>query len=115
MSIGVVLIIAAVAIFFRRRIRDYALARADNPTRTRYSGPITVVFGVVLGVLVSVCSVGAGALGVAVLLFLYPLLRLVAQSFLEPAPGLDNYVEVVTDPLTARVPSPAPVVAEPPT
>ncbi len=66
-SMGVVLIIAAVAIFFRRRIRDYALARADNPTRTRYSGPITVVFGAVLGVLVSLCSVGAGALGVAVL------------------------------------------------
>jgi hypothetical protein len=30
-----------VAIFLRSRIRDYALARADNPTRTRYSGPIT--------------------------------------------------------------------------
>jgi uncharacterized protein len=44
MSMGVVLIIAAVAIFFRRRIRDYALARADNQTRTRYSGPITVVY-----------------------------------------------------------------------
>jgi uncharacterized membrane protein YfcA len=71
-SMGVVLIIAAVAIFFRRRIRDYALARADNPTRTRYSGPITVVFGAVLGVLVSLYSVGAGALGVAVLFFLYP-------------------------------------------
>ncbi len=71
-SMGVALIIAAVAIFFRRRIRDYALARADNPTRTRYSGPITVVFGAVLGVLVSLYSVGAGALGVAVLFFLYP-------------------------------------------
>ncbi len=61
MSMGVALIIAAVAIFLRDRIRDYALARADNPTRTRYSGPITVVFGAVLGVLVSLCSVGAGA------------------------------------------------------
>src|SRR5207244_11293768 len=72
MSLGVALITAAGAIFLRRRIRDYALARADNPTRTRYSGPITVVFGAVLGVLVSLCSVGAGALGVAVLFFLYP-------------------------------------------
>src|SRR5262249_32471797 len=61
-SMGVVLIIAAVAIFFRGRIRDYA--RADNPTRMRYSGLITVVFGAVLGMLVSLCSVGAGALGV---------------------------------------------------
>jgi uncharacterized membrane protein YfcA len=69
MSIGVALIIAAAAIFFRRRIRHYALA---HPTRMRYSGPATVVFGAVLGVLVSLCSVGAGALGVAVLFFLYP-------------------------------------------
>ena len=49
----------------RRRIRDYALARADDPSRTRYAGPITVVFGAVLGVLVSLCSLGAGALGLA--------------------------------------------------
>ena len=42
MSIGVTLIVAAVAIFLRRRIRDYALARADDPSRTRYSGPIAL-------------------------------------------------------------------------
>ena len=89
MSMGVVLIIAAVAIFFRGRMRDYALARADNPTRTRYSGPITVVFGAVLGVLVSLCSVGAGALGVAVLFFLYPRLppvRIVGSDLAHAVP-----------------------------
>jgi uncharacterized membrane protein YfcA len=86
---GVVLIIAAVAIFFRRRIRDYALARADNSTRTRHSGPITVVFGAVLGVLVSLYSVGAGALGVAVLFFLYPRLppvRIVGSDIAHAVP-----------------------------
>ena len=51
------LIVAAVAIFLRLRIRDYALTRADDPSRTRYACPITVVFGAVLGVLVSLCSV----------------------------------------------------------
>jgi uncharacterized membrane protein YfcA len=71
-SVGVTLILAAMAILLRRRIRNYALARADNPVRIRYSGPITVIFGAFLGVLVSLCSVGAGALGVAVLFFLYP-------------------------------------------
>jgi len=79
----------SMAIFFRRRIRDYALARADNPTRTRYSGPITVVFGAVLGVLVSLCSVGAGALGVAVLFFLYPRLppvRIVGSDLAHAVP-----------------------------
>ncbi len=89
MSMGVALIIAAVAIFLRDRIRDYALARADNPTRTRYSGPITVVFGAVLGVVVSLCSVGAGALGVAVLFFLYPRLppvRIVGSDLAHAVP-----------------------------
>ena len=95
MSMGVALIIAAVAIFLRGRIRDYALARADNPTRTRYSGPITVVFGAVLGVLVSLCSVGAGALGVAVLFFLYPRLppvRIVDAVPLTLVAGLGHWL-----------------------
>ena len=89
MSMGVALIIAAVTIFLRGRIRDYALARADNPTRTRYSGPITLVFGAVLGVLVSLCSVGAVALGVAVLFFLYPRLppvRIVGSDLAHAVP-----------------------------
>jgi uncharacterized protein len=88
-SIGVVLIVAAMAIFFRRGIRNFALAHADNPTRTQYSGPITVVFGAVLGVLVSLCSVGAGALGVAVLFFLYPRLapaRVVGSDLAHAVP-----------------------------
>jgi uncharacterized protein len=88
-SIGVVLIVAAMAIFFRRGIRNFALAHADNPTRTQYSGPIAVVFGGVLGVLVSLCSVGAGALGVAVLFFLYPRLapaRVVGSDLAHAVP-----------------------------
>ena len=70
----------------RRRIRNYALARADDPSRTRYAGPITVVFGAVLGVLVSLCSVGAGALGLAVLYFLYPRLPLVGSDLAHAVP-----------------------------
>jgi uncharacterized protein len=99
-SIGVALIVAAMAIFFRRGIRNFALARADNPTRTQYSGPITVVFGAVLGVLVSLCSVGAGALGVAVLFFLYPRLapvRVVGSDLAHAVPltlvaGLGHWI-----------------------
>src|SRR5689334_22164806 len=89
MSTGAALIVAAMAMFFRRRIRDYALARADNPRRSRYSGPITVIFGAMLGVLVSLCSVGAGALGVAVLFFLYPRLppvRIVGSDLAHAVP-----------------------------
>ena len=38
------------------------------------------------------------SLALILLLFLYPLLRLVAESFLDPTPGIENYVAVVTDP-----------------
>jgi len=89
MSVGMALIIAAVSIFFRRRIRDYAMARADNPTRTRCSHTITVLFGAVLGALVWLCSVGAGAVGVAVLFFLYPRLspvRIVGSHLAHAVP-----------------------------
>jgi uncharacterized membrane protein YfcA len=99
-SIGVALIVAGMAIFFRRGIRNFALAHADNPTRTQYSGPITIVFGAVLGVLVSLCSVGAGALGVAVLFFLYPRLapvRVVGSDLAHAVPltlvaGLGHWI-----------------------
>jgi len=37
-------------------------------------------------------------LALVLLLFLYPLFRLVAQSLLEPTPGFGNYLEVATDP-----------------
>jgi len=48
-----------------------------------------VVFGAVLGVLVSLCSVGAGALGLAVLYFLYPRLppvRIVGSHLAHAVP-----------------------------
>jgi uncharacterized protein len=97
---GVAVIAAAVAIFFRDRIRDWALARAEDPTRTRYSVPITVAVGALLGSLVSFCSVGAGALGVAVLFFLYPKLppvRVVGSDLAHAVPltlvaGLGHWV-----------------------
>jgi putative spermidine/putrescine transport system permease protein len=40
----------------------------------------------------------APGLALVLLLFLYPLLRLVVESFLDPSPGLGNYVAVVADP-----------------
>jgi putative spermidine/putrescine transport system permease protein len=40
----------------------------------------------------------APSLALVLLLFLYPLLRLVAESFFDPAPGFENYMAVVSDP-----------------
>lgn len=71
-SLGIALLLTAVAIIFRQRILARALQRPEVVDHTPAKARVTVIVGVVLGVLVTVSSVGAGALGVAVLFFLYP-------------------------------------------
>lgn len=59
---------------------------ADGP---RHAASLTMTTGVLLGVLVTLSSVGAGALGIAALLFLYPRLpavRLVAADLAHAVP-----------------------------
>jgi len=88
-SLGVALVLTACAILFRGRLQRYALSHADDSAHTRFQAPITVVVGVVLGVLVTISSVGAGALGVAVLFFLYPKLppiRIVGSDLAHAVP-----------------------------
>ena len=69
--LGCALLLTALAMVLRSQIRAYAERRvgAISP-RTR--DLLTVLTGVVLGVFVSLSSVGAGALGVTALVFLYP-------------------------------------------
>lgn len=71
-GLGFALFLTAIAILFGRKLRDYASQHEDSPLRQRYLGHITIGVGVLLGVLVTLSSVGAGALGVAALYFLYP-------------------------------------------
>jgi len=74
--LGVALIATAAALLMRRRLLATYSKRigilSDEQTRA-----YTIVTGVVLGVLVTVSSVGAGALGVTALLLLYPELPVV--------------------------------------
>lgn len=71
-GLGFALVLTSVAILFGRKLRDYAGRHEASPLRQCCLGKITIVFGAILGVLVTISSVGAGALGVAVLFFLYP-------------------------------------------
>ncbi|KAB2969384.1 sulfite exporter TauE/SafE family protein [Zoogloea sp.] len=88
-SLGVALLLTAVAIIFRKHIQDFALRHSggqENPGRTRI---LTIITGAVLGVLVSISSVGAGALGVSALFFLYPrlpTLRIVGSDIAHAVP-----------------------------
>jgi len=71
-GLGFALLLTALALLFGRRLRDYAERTKDSYLRRCCLGKLTVVVGAILGVLVTISSVGAGALGVAALFFLYP-------------------------------------------
>lgn len=72
--LGAVLILTAVAMLFKRRFHTIGqMLRTRTPVRFKAAQPaLTVVAGAVLGVLVTLTSIGAGALGAAMLLYLYP-------------------------------------------
>lgn len=86
--LGIALLLTACAIIFRKKLQAYALTHETSFVQ-RHQTPITVVVGATLGVLVSISSVGAGALGVAALLFLYPKLptvRIVGSDVAHAVP-----------------------------
>lgn len=70
-ALGVALILTAASILLGRRLREFAARRAIGADLKK-TARNTVIVGAILGVLVSISSVGAGALGVAALFFLYP-------------------------------------------
>jgi len=69
--LGYALLLTAVAMLLRKRIQAYAATRTGRIDPTLRSA-LTILTGVVLGVFVSLSSVGAGALGVTALILLYP-------------------------------------------
>jgi uncharacterized membrane protein YfcA len=69
--LGVALIFTAAALLFRRRLLA-SYSRRVGVMSERETRTFTILTGVALGVLVTVSSVGAGALGVTALLLLYP-------------------------------------------
>lgn len=73
--LGAALLLTAAALLLRRRLLIWTRAEAANDGVRRAWA--TVAAGAALGVLVSISSVGAGALGVTALLFLYPQLTAV--------------------------------------
>jgi hypothetical protein len=86
--LGGAMIATAVAILFRRMILDFFRDKVGEiePGRTT---ALTVLLGATLGVLVSLSSVGAGAIGITVLLILYPSLpagKLVGSDIAHAVP-----------------------------
>jgi hypothetical protein len=69
--LGVMLLLTAVSLIFRRPFLALVSPVLDRVS-PRQAGRLTVITGVILGGLVTLSSVGAGALGVTALLMLYP-------------------------------------------
>ena len=68
--LGAALLLTALSLVFRARLMAFSARHA--PISPAMQSVLTIVTGGVLGVLVSVSSVGAGALGVTALIILYP-------------------------------------------
>ena len=91
-SLGILLVVTAIGVLLQVFLRQLGLqvhARALQETR-RWTPVVTVLIGMLLGVAVTLTSVGAGALGVTALIYLYPLRlasdRLVATDIAHALP-----------------------------
>jgi len=89
-GLGVALLLTASAILFGRKLKEYSASHdSETDWKHRHLDALTVGTGAILGVLVSISSVGAGALGVAALFFLYPKLssvRIVGSDVAHAVP-----------------------------
>ena len=91
-ALGCVLILTAVAMIFRTRTQAWGKAiRMRAPAKFKRAQPaLTVLAGAILGFLVTLTSVGARALGVVMLVYLYPLrmkpARLVGTDIVHAIP-----------------------------
>ncbi|PWB58073.1 MAG: hypothetical protein C3F18_03075 [Nitrosomonadales bacterium] len=79
-TLGGALILTALALLFKERLRNFA-RRNGHAIKTgsgmKRIGAATIATGAALGVLVTISSIGAGALGAVALFFLYPRLSTV--------------------------------------
>ena len=73
-ALGVALVVTALAVIFRPRLVAWLARRVGEPTPAT-TMILTIATGALLGGLVSLTSVGAGALGVPALVALYPRLE----------------------------------------
>jgi uncharacterized protein len=87
-TLGFALILTAVTLVFRRRFIALAGSVLDKRTDGEI-GALTVALGVILGILVSISSVGAGAIGATALIILYPkmpVVRIVGSDIAHAVP-----------------------------
>jgi len=90
-SLGWALVFTSVAILFKKKIMVYSQRHAGDKfhKESKTQNFLTIAIGILLGVTVTLTSIGAGALGTVTLFFLYPLLptnRLVGTEIAHAVP-----------------------------
>lgn len=91
-AIAVAVVLTAVAILLQKQLHDFGrrLRLQDGKHFKSLQAPLTIAAGALLGVLVTLTSIGAGALGVVFLAYLYPLrltpARLIATDIVHAIP-----------------------------
>lgn len=76
-TLGIMLILTSIVVISKDRLLDFVKQNLGNQHPCRrfvadYRPAITTVAGLLLGILVTISSVGAGAIGAAILFLLYP-------------------------------------------
>ena len=80
-TLSIALILTSLVLLFKVRLQQLSQTESLDSIRVihrRYRKPMTVISGIIIGTLVTFSSVGAGALGAAILFFLYPRIRAVS-------------------------------------
>ena len=90
-SLGWALVFTSIAIIFKQKLLVFSQKHAGDKfhNESKTQNVLTVLIGVLLGVTVTLTSIGAGALGTVTLFFLYPLLptpRLVGTEIAHAVP-----------------------------
>jgi uncharacterized membrane protein YfcA len=68
--LGIALLITSLSVLFRNQLTK--LSKKEHLVSTKWAPHLTLLLGLILGFLVTLTSVGAGALGVTALLIIYP-------------------------------------------
>jgi uncharacterized membrane protein YfcA len=71
-SIAGSVLLTVVALLFRRRMQAWILAHPEKQLQGTKLAVATVIVGALLGTLVTISSIGAGAVGATILVLLYP-------------------------------------------
>lgn len=91
-SLGTMLIITSIILIYRNTLRKRALENRPAPVMNvinSHRRVVTVIMGAILGVCVTLSSVGAGAFGAALLLIIYanmPAIRIIGTDIAHAVP-----------------------------